>query len=219
MAPVASGWIDEGNPHVSIWASREQLWWVSFNDPTLDALIQSAYSQSLTLRSAGMRVLQARAQRDIASGNLFPQLQEGFGAYNRIAESLQVANRSPNRNRFYNDWILGGQLAWELDFWGQFRRNLEASEDRLDAQLESYDDVLVILVADVATAYIDYRTYEQRLAYARQNLAIQTESVRLRASRSKQEHARAISTYLKLRPTWQISKRSSPIWNRGADKP
>jgi NodT family efflux transporter outer membrane factor (OMF) lipoprotein len=178
-APVASRWIDEGNPHLSTWAQREALWWVSFNDPTLNALIQSAYGQSLTLRSAGMRVLQARAQVDIASGSLFPQLQQGFGGYNRIAESLEVANRSANRQRFFNDWIFGGTLAWELDFWGQFRRNLVASENRLDAQLEDYDDVLVILVSDVATAYINYRTYEQRLVYARQNLAIQTESVRL----------------------------------------
>src|SRR5262245_52698769 len=59
VAPVASRWIDEGNPHVSTWAQREQLWWVSFNDATLNALIQTAYGQSLTLRSAGMRVLQA----------------------------------------------------------------------------------------------------------------------------------------------------------------
>ena len=179
VAPVAPGWIDEGNPHVNTWAQREQLWWVSFNDSVLDALIQSAYGQNLTLRSAGMRVLQARAQRDIAAGDLFPQLQQGFGGYNRIAESLQIANRSPDRTRFFNDWILGGQLAWELDFWGQFRRNLAAADDRLDAQLEDYDDVLVILVSDVATAYIDYRTYQQRLAYAKQNLAIQSESVRL----------------------------------------
>ncbi len=126
-----------------------------------------------------MRVLQARAQRDLASGNLFPQLQQGFGAYNRVAESAQVANRSPTQQRFFNDWILGGQLAWEMDFWGQFRRNLAAADARLDAQIEDYDDVLVILVADVATAYIDYRTFEQRLVYARQNLTIQEESVRL----------------------------------------
>jgi NodT family efflux transporter outer membrane factor (OMF) lipoprotein len=179
VAPVAPGWIDEGNPHVNTWASREQLWWVSFNDPTLNALIQSAYAQSLTLRSAGMRVLQARAQRDIAHGDLFPQLQEGFGAYNRIAESLEVANRSATNQRFFDDWIFGGRLAWELDFWGQFRRNFAAADARLDAQLEDYDDVLVILVADVASAYIDYRTFEQRLVYARQNQKIQSESVRL----------------------------------------
>src|SRR5262245_53289670 len=84
VAPVASRWIDEGNPHVTTWAQREQLWWISFNDPTLNALIQTAYGQSLTLRSAGMRVLQARAQVDIAGGSLFPQLQQGFGGYNRI---------------------------------------------------------------------------------------------------------------------------------------
>ncbi|HVT27063.1 MAG TPA: efflux transporter outer membrane subunit, partial [Lacipirellulaceae bacterium] len=179
VAPVAPKWIDEGNPHISTWARRDELWWVAFNDPVLDALIQTAYSQSLTVRSAGMRVLQARAQRDIASGNLFPQLQQAFGGYRRIAESENVANRSLNNQRFFNDWILGGQLAWELDFWGQFRRNLAAADDRLDAQIEDYDDVLVILVADVASAYVDYRTFEQRLAYARQNLAIQQESVRL----------------------------------------
>jgi NodT family efflux transporter outer membrane factor (OMF) lipoprotein len=178
-APVAPGWIDEGNPRVKVWAQREQLWWIALGDPTLNSLIQSAYAQNLTLRAAGMRVLVARAQRNFAAGNLFPQFQQGFGGYDRIAESLEVANRSVPRDRFFDNWILGGQLLWELDFWGQFRRNLTAADARLDARIEDYDDVLVILVSDVASAYIDYRTFEQRLTYARQNLGIQEESARL----------------------------------------
>jgi NodT family efflux transporter outer membrane factor (OMF) lipoprotein len=183
VAPIAPGWIDEANPKVQVqtcWALRERIWWNSFNDPTLSLLIQNAYDQNLTLRAAGMRILAAQAQRDVVTGDLFPQFQEIFGGYARIAESLETANQGATGvNRFFDDWIFGGQLAWELDFWGKFRRSVAAADARLDAQIEDYDDVLVLLVADVASTYVEIRTLQQRLVYARQNLTIQNESVRL----------------------------------------
>ena len=60
-APVADEWIEAKNPDVQ--NRHLQDWWVVFNDPTLNALIDQAYDQNLTLRVLGNRVLQARAQR------------------------------------------------------------------------------------------------------------------------------------------------------------
>lgn len=181
VAPVAPDWIYSGNEQVKVetWKQRDVLWWMALNDPLLNSLIEITYSQNLTVRAAGMRILQARAQLDIAVGNLFPQFQEGFGGYARIADSLERANRGVGGSRFYGDWILGGAMIWELDFWGRFRRNVAAADARLDARIEGYDDVLVLLIADVASAYVEYRTAEQRLVYAHDNLRIQEESVRL----------------------------------------
>ena len=69
-APVASEWIDYADPRVK--SEEQQLchWWTVFNDPTLNTLIQTAYQQNLTLRDAGARILEARAQLGIARGNL-----------------------------------------------------------------------------------------------------------------------------------------------------
>ena len=78
-APVAEHWIDAADVRQP--ADNESLarWWTVFNDPTLDYLVCCAYRQNLTLREAGFRVLQARAQLAIAQGNLFPQSQNRFG--------------------------------------------------------------------------------------------------------------------------------------------
>ena len=74
-AAVAEHWIDatdirtEENPEIL------RRWWTVFNDRKLNELIACAYRQNLTLREAGFRILQARATRDIAVGNIFPQQQ------------------------------------------------------------------------------------------------------------------------------------------------
>ena len=67
------------------------------------------------------------------------------------------------------NWISGGR----------FRRALENADAQLDASIENYDNVLVLLLSEVAQRYVDLRTAEQRLEYANQNVLIQRESLRL----------------------------------------
>src|SRR6516225_4057341 len=61
-APVAPGWIDADDVRVRTETDDLSEWWTVFDDPVLDQLICHAYRQNLTLREAGFRVLQARAQ-------------------------------------------------------------------------------------------------------------------------------------------------------------
>lgn len=176
-AETADNWIDATDPNVKTDPAEDGAWWQTFRDPVLDSLIQSAYQQNLSLRAAGLRILEARAQRGIAAGNLLPQSQDLFGSYTRNALSANTSSAPPIR--FFDDWQLGGALAWELDFWGRFRRAIEAADANLDASIESYDDILVLLLAEVAQNYADLRTAEQRLEYARKNAGIQRDSLRL----------------------------------------
>src|SRR5262249_19620679 len=60
-------------------------------------------------------------------------------------------------------WNYGFNLAWELDFWGRFRRAILSAEDNLDASVFNYDDVLVTLLGDVASAYVQIRTTQRRI--------------------------------------------------------
>ena len=59
-------------------------WWTVFNDPVLNRLVETARSQNLTLRSAGLRVLQANAQLGIATGRKFPQVQQVTGSASSV---------------------------------------------------------------------------------------------------------------------------------------
>ncbi len=181
-APVADQWLDEGNPAIAGGEIQDAAWWRVFGDPVLDNLIASAYRQNLSLRVAGLRILEARAQRAIVAGELFPQGQELFGDYSRLNLSKNgMSSFSPNLH--FDQWTLGGNLAWELDFWGRFRRAIEAADAKLDASVENYDHVLVLLLGEVARNYADVRIAEKRLAYARQNVEIQQGSLRLAEAR------------------------------------
>lgn len=171
-APVAEQWIEAGDKRVRSETADISQWWCVFDDPVLDGLVDSAYRQNLTLREAGFRVLQARAQRNIAVGQLFPQTQVAEGDYAREGLSKNTANFPAGAERWFDQWDFGFALAWELDFWGRFRRAIESADAELDASVADYDDVLVTLVADVATNYVEIRTLQQRLALARASVTL-----------------------------------------------
>ena len=61
-APVAEHWIDAADVRQPADTESLARWWTVFNDPKLNYLVACAYRQNLTLREAGFRVLQARAQ-------------------------------------------------------------------------------------------------------------------------------------------------------------
>ena len=192
-APVADEWIDSKNPRLIAGPTEYRNWWNVFNDPVLDRLIHTAYQQNITLREAGFRVMEARAQRNLAAGNLFPQSQQLFGDYTRTQLSTRTAtfaNIDPSIAGFspvtsFSDWRLGSALSWELDFWGRYRRSIEAADARLDSSVENYDDALVVLISEVAATYVELRTTDERLRVARENADLQAESARVADERLK----------------------------------
>lgn len=199
VAPVADNWIDYQDPRVISEPAVDWAWWRVFNDPVLDSLVLTAYRQNLTLREAGFRMLAARANLQGAVGNFFPQTQELNGGYTRqqISEELgfggQFAGSGgiPGGGGFgfgqnFSIWNFGPALAWELDFWGRFRRGIEQGDAELDAAVENYDSVLVFQLGNVALAYIQIRTFEQRLAYARANAAHQRGSLEIAQQKFEQ---------------------------------
>src|SRR5438132_985211 len=184
-APVAQNWIDAADPRVRTESDDLSKWWQVFQDPVLENLVCTAYLQNLTLREAGLRVLESRAQLGITVGNILPQSQTATGSFTWNAESRQAANRSFISKPFFGQWNYAFNLAWELDFWGQFRRAIEGSTDSLDASVENYDAMLVTLLGDVATNYAQIRTTEQRIKYATQNVELQRQTLTLVEARFK----------------------------------
>jgi NodT family efflux transporter outer membrane factor (OMF) lipoprotein len=148
-------------------------WWELFRDPVLDRLIDAAYKQNLTLQGAGVSIAEARAQLGIAVGQQYPQLQAASGSFTRNKISKNSANFSPGADRTFWNQQIGFDAAWELDFWGRFRRGVESAEASLISTVASYDDALVSLTAEVARVYVVIRTFEERIKLARENIVIQ----------------------------------------------
>ncbi len=162
-------------------SGENAAWWEHFNDATLTSLVRSAHAQNLSLRAAGLRVLEARAARGIVVGRFFPQVQELSGSIANNQLSINEAASPPDRS-FSTDGI-GLQAAWELDFWGKFRRGIEASDAELLLSVADYDAVMVSLASDVAVSYILIRSLEERLVFARANVALQSETLDLTDTR------------------------------------
>jgi NodT family efflux transporter outer membrane factor (OMF) lipoprotein len=170
-APLTNQFIGANERSIKTDHQDYRDWWQAFHDPTLNRLVQVAYNQNLTLLSAGTRVLQARAVLGIAVGSFYPQVQQGVGSLTNNQASAATLLAPPNSSptRFWAN-ALAVQAAWELDFWGKFRRGIEAADATYLASIATYDQVLVTLIGDVAATYIGIRITERLISVARDNV-------------------------------------------------
>lgn len=187
---IQDEWIEKESPQIKTESGDYSSWWEVFQDPALNRLIEMAYEQNLPLRIAGLRILEARARLGIAIGFQYPQAQLVNGQYtlSKFSENEpplsnlpdDVRDRVDSRPNYYR---MGFDAAWELDFWGKFRRTVEAANADLAAKIASYDSLLVILAGEVASTYIDIRTLEQRLMHAKSNVELQKKSLNIATTR------------------------------------
>jgi NodT family efflux transporter outer membrane factor (OMF) lipoprotein len=181
---VANQYLEANQPSVDTKRQEYERWWIVFHDPVLDRLIQIAYDQNLSLVAAGTRVLQARAQLGVAIGEFYPQTQQGHGSliYSRSSHADPTATPESQLRNFWRD-ALGLTVAWELDFWGKFRRAIQSADAAYLGSIASYDDALVTLIGDVATTYIGIRTLQTQIAIAQDNIVKQKKALAIAEAR------------------------------------
>lgn len=164
-------WSQEAGEGLSRAPHERVEWWRIFNDPVLDQLVETARRNNNGLEIAALRVLEAQAQLGVASGLKYPQVQVATG---------DATYLSPPENTGVDDgyWQFSGGIgvAWELDFWGRFRRGIESADAAFMASVAAYDQAQVLLTAAVVDVYAIIRTTEQQLRIAHDNVAIQQRS-------------------------------------------
>jgi outer membrane protein TolC len=138
-------------------------WWKTFHDPVLNTLVEKAYAQNLDIKSAALRIIQARAVLGISQGMMFPQVQTLSGKASTTHTGMSDVQTAG----------VGFDMGWELDLWGKYARGIETSEANLYASVATYDNIMVSVIAEVARGYINYRTAQERLTYAKRNVIIQ----------------------------------------------
>ncbi|AUV89139.1 TolC family protein [Vibrio campbellii] len=146
-----------------------QQWWQQFNDPTLNQLVEMASQQNLDLEAAGLRIVQARSLLGISTGLQYPQVQTVSGNLARAYVNDQGVNNA----------ALSFDAGWEMDIWGKYARGIESAEAGYYASIASYHDIMVIITAEVARNYINYRTFQERILLSRRNIEIQERVVNI----------------------------------------
>jgi len=173
--PVNPGWLDAELEAFETDAAQLVEWWRVLEDPVLDELIATARRENNTLEIAGLRVLESQARLNIAVGSKYPQQQVLAGNAAAVGVSETTPNTGTTDTNF-TEFNLGASVVWEIDFWGRFRRGIEASDAGLLASIASYDEAMVLLTAQVADIYALIRATEEQLRLARDSYTIQERS-------------------------------------------
>lgn len=168
--------------------SPEELarWWRRFRDPILDRLIDRAERDNPGVLTALHRIEETRASYGLTRGERWPDL-DGVGSFRRTRASKNGTNSRVAGFQFKERdlWTVGAEATWELDLWGRVRRAVEAGHAELEASVEDYRDVLVLMQAEIARNYVDLRAMQQRLTIAERNVALQERSLDLAKEKAR----------------------------------
>jgi multidrug efflux system outer membrane protein len=183
-------------PKITADAAAVSFWWQQFHDPQLDALEEKAAAGNLDLQAAFLRIVESRVQVQSARAQGLPSL-DASASYNRellglagIIKSQHVDTSSPAASGLIsqlekpvNLYQVGFDASWELDLFGKVRRSVEAADARSLSAVESRNDVLVSLQAEVAQTYLQLRAAQLLRQITADQIAAQRDVLDLTGSR------------------------------------
>jgi multidrug efflux system outer membrane protein len=164
-----------------------EKWNAVFTDPVLQSLIAEALKNNYDVKIAADRVLEQQAQVGITRAGQFPTLSGG-GTYDAIGlpsgllSSLNNNNSSSGKSSISNNMHSAGftlSAAWNLDFWGLYRRQTEAARANLLATDWARQTTYSALVENVASSYYQLRTLDAELAITSDTLSARRQSLDL----------------------------------------
>ena len=173
----------------------DEKWWEVFQDAQLQSLIRTALKNNYDVRIAATRVLQAQAQVSITRANQLPTVNAG----GNIA-SQQSPQLGPIPSYELTQGEVAASAAWDLDFWGKYRRASEAARANLLANEWAQKEVMSSLVANLATAYFQLRQYDLELEISNRTLGSRRDSLKL--TQTLEQHG--INSLLDVRQSEQL---------------
>jgi multidrug efflux system outer membrane protein len=152
----------------------DQQWSQVFEDETLQTLIRTALEHNFDLQMAAARILEAQAQVGITRADQFPTVSAGV---NVLGERPSVALGFPSTNLAAVE--VQASAAWELDFWGKYRRATESARAQLLASQWGQRAVVTTLISQVSSGYFGLRALDLELDISKRTLESRLESLQL----------------------------------------
>jgi NodT family efflux transporter outer membrane factor (OMF) lipoprotein len=161
-------------------------WWHALQDPELDSLVQRAIDGNPDLMVALDRLQAARELEAALVGSVLPVAQASAGYARGTGTDLtrgrasQTLISADNTSELTHINEIGGfDALWELDVFGKYRREIEATRYDTQASLAARNAVLIAVIADVARAYVDLRGLQMRAAVVSAAIGVLRESLRI----------------------------------------
>jgi NodT family efflux transporter outer membrane factor (OMF) lipoprotein len=168
-------------------------WWETFGDPQLSNLIARAVKQNLDVRLASQRVLESKAERRISRAALLPSINN-TDSFQRIRGGFENGNIhvgdagggglfvQPFESNLFQ---VGLDASWEIDLFGGRRHELQAATAEVVSSQEAQRDVLLAVLGEVSSTYMELRGTQERRAITERNLALQQDSLHLTEVRAQ----------------------------------
>jgi multidrug efflux system outer membrane protein len=145
-------------------------WWSLFQDPLLDTLIRQALISNRDLLITAQNVEQAKLGLSVQKAEMLPKIN--------ITGQAQRGNfQGMKLDEPINNFLLGGGLSWEIDFWGKLRRMNEAAKAEYLASQYGLQSLRISLISTVATTYFQLLESRERLEIAENTLKIRESSL------------------------------------------
>lgn len=169
--PAPAAWQSAGGEE-EIWPTPE--WWRSFGDPQLDLLQEATRRGNPDLRGALSRIEQARAAARITGADRYPFLQAAAGA-TRAGDSAGSGSSLEARLT----------AAYEVDLWGKYRRAREGAAAVLAGTIFDREALALALAGEMATTWFRLLALNDRLAIARDAVALQKKTLEILEKRHR----------------------------------
>lgn len=152
-------------------------WQQAFGDPALRSLIEQALANNRDLRTAVLRVQEARATYAIQRADGLPTLAaSGQGMRARTPGDLNATGQPVTAGQYQAGL---GVAAWELDFWGRVRSLQDAALHSYLATDAAQRTLTLSLITQVAQGWLALRELDERLRLAQAAIASRDESLRI----------------------------------------
>ena len=169
-----AAWVTPQPTGVAIPIAR---WWTVYGDDGLARLVDEALTSGLDVRVASARLREARAAVGLSEAPLLPYGNASGG----VTRDRASANRRGGgaRPQYTTTWTAGLDATWEIDLFGGNRREVEATVAELGAVAADLGAVRSSVAAEVALAWIDLTSANQRLGLAERTIVNQQADHRL----------------------------------------
>jgi len=169
VAPEAykemSGW-KVAEPRAEI---ARGAWWEIYDDPQLNTLEDQVNISNQDIAVAEAQFREARALVQAARAGYFPTAATGV-AYTHSRGSANVGPaRSPAET--ISDYLLSGNVSWELDLWGRIRRTVESSRASAQASAADLEGIRLSAQAELAQDYFQLCALDAQKELLQQTVA------------------------------------------------
>ena len=174
-------------------AAADIGWRDFFQDPILQALIESALDNNRDIRIAALNVETARATYRVRRADLLPRVDGVATSTSQRAPGDLAPPETPEIARAYQ--ASGAVSAWELDLWGRIRSLNDQALAAYLAQEETRLSAQISLMAEVANAYLTLRADQAMLRLAEETVETRRRSHALIRERAEAGEAGRIDMH------------------------